>query len=65
MHDQRLDLDRQLIGMAVGSARAVGEPFQTNLVVTREELVAGLARDAELSAQTRHLLSVQQLGNEF
>src|SRR5262249_48565551 len=27
-HDQRLDLDRELIGMAIRPARAVGEPFQ-------------------------------------
>ena len=32
---------------------AVGKPFQTDFVVAREDLVAGLARDAELTAQHR------------
>jgi len=58
-HDQRLDLGGQLVGMAVGPARAVGEPLQANLVVASEDLVAGLAGDAELTAQRRHLLAVQ------
>ena len=64
-HDQRLDLDRQLVGMAIGPARAVGKPFQARRVVTCEDFVAGLARDAELSAQARHLFSVQKLSNEL
>src|SRR5579872_2431657 len=33
-------------------------------VVACEDLVTGLAGDAELSAQRRHLLSIQQPGNE-
>ena len=39
--------------------------FQTNLVVAREDLVAGLAGDPELSTQARHLLAVQPRGNEL
>src|SRR5579864_2758817 len=58
-HDQRLDLDRELIGMAIGPARAVSEPFQACRVVACEDLVAGLAGDAELPAQPRHLLAIQ------
>ena len=42
-YDPCLDLDRQLVGLAVGPARAVGEPFQADLVVAREDLAAGLA----------------------
>src|SRR5579872_6054800 len=34
-------------------------------VVACEDLVTGLAGDAELSAQRRHLLSIQQPGNEL
>jgi hypothetical protein len=64
-HDPRLDLKWQLIGVAVESARAVGQPFQAAIVVARKDLVAGLARDAELAAQHCHLLSVQQLGDEL
>ena len=64
-HDPRLDLEGQLIGVAVGPARAVGEPCEANLVVAREDLVAGLAGDAELTAQHRHLLPVQQPSDEL
>jgi hypothetical protein len=62
--DQRLDLERQLIGVAIRPPRAVGQPFQADLVVAGEDLVAGLARDAELPAQRRHLLPVQRSGNK-
>jgi hypothetical protein len=32
-HDLRLDLEGQLIGVAVWSARSVGQPFQADLMV--------------------------------
>jgi hypothetical protein len=41
------------------------EPFQTATVIAIKDLVAGLARDPEPAAQHRHLLAVQQPGNEF
>src|SRR5436309_10396060 len=63
--DLRLDLEGQLIGVAIWPARAVGQPFQADLIVSREDLVAGLAGDAELTAQPRHLLPVQQTGDEL
>ena len=63
--NQRLDLGGQLVGVTVRPARAIGEPFQTDIVVAREDLVAGLARDAELPAEPSHLLPVQQPRNEF
>jgi hypothetical protein len=49
-NNQRLDLGRQLICMAVGPARAVGEPLQADLIVTGKDFVAGLAGDTELLA---------------
>src|SRR6266436_6452480 len=39
--------------------------FQTAAVIAIEDLVAGLPRDAEPKAKNRHLLSVQQPGNEL
>lgn len=63
-HDLRLDLEGQLIGVAIGPARPVSQPLKTNLIA-REDFVAGLARDAELPAQARHLLPVQEPGDEF
>jgi hypothetical protein len=49
-HDLRLDLEGELVGVAVGPARAIGEAVQADLVIAGEDLVAGLARDAELAA---------------
>ncbi len=64
-HDQRLDLDRQLIGMPIRSPRAIGQSFQADIVVALEDLVAGLARNVEVSAHRGHLLPIQEPGNEF
>jgi hypothetical protein len=55
VHDLRLNLKGQLIGVAIWPARAVGQPFQAGLIVTGEDLIARLAGDAELTAQLRHL----------
>jgi hypothetical protein len=41
-------------------AAAIGEPPDPGVLEPTKELVAGLARDIELSAQHRHLLSLQQ-----
>jgi hypothetical protein len=50
---------------ASSPARAVGQPFQADLVVAGEDLVAGLTGDAELAAQHCHLFPVQQPGDEL
>jgi hypothetical protein len=50
-YDLRLYLERELVGVAVWPAGAVGEPLQANLVVASEDLVAGLAGDTEVTAQ--------------
>src|SRR5690348_11369551 len=64
-HDQRLDLVRKLIGMAIGPSRAIGEALKPGLVVAGEDLVAGLARNPGLSAQACHLFAIQKPGNEL
>src|ERR1700745_1016878 len=51
--------------MTVGPARAVGEAFQPDLVVAREDFVAGLAGDAELPEENGHLLAAQKPSNEL
>ena len=48
--DQALDLRRQLVGVAQRPARAVAQRLEPVLLVAIEDLVAGLARDAELAA---------------
>jgi predicted N-formylglutamate amidohydrolase len=50
---------------AIGPPRAIREPVQADLVVVREDLVAGLTGDAEVAARHRHLLPVQQPSNEL
>jgi hypothetical protein len=64
-HDQRLDLKGQLIGLAIRSSRPVGQRLEATFLVAPENLVACLAGNAELPAQTRHLLPVQRPGNEL
>ena len=63
--DQRLDLQRQLVGMPVGTPRAVGEPLHSAVAIALEDFVAGLARDRELLAQPRQSLAVQQPCDEL
>ena len=46
--DQALELSRQLVGEAHRPARPVGQGLEPMLLVALEDLVAGLARDAEL-----------------
>ena len=63
--NQRLDLQRHLVGMAIGPARAVGEGFDPARAIALEDLVASLARDRELLAQMRHGLPVEQPRDEL
>ena len=65
VHDLRLDLEGQLVGVTIRSTRPIGEPFQADLVVAREDLVAGLAGDTELPAEDGHRLAVQKPSNEL
>jgi hypothetical protein len=62
--DQGLDLRRQLVGIADRAPRAVTQGFQPVLLVATEDLVAGLARDAELAADLGHRLALQQAGDK-
>src|SRR5215831_2028497 len=56
-HDQRLDLDRQLIGVPVRSPRAIGQAFQADVVVALEDLVAGVLRETLKSRHTAAIFS--------
>ena len=49
--DQALDLQGQLIGIAHWAARTVAQRFDTVIFVAGEDLVAGLARDAEFAVR--------------
>jgi hypothetical protein len=58
-------LERKLIGVPVRPARTVCQTFQSAVVVAPENLIAGLARDAEIPAQHGHLLSIQNPRDEL
>src|SRR4029077_2545629 len=62
--NQALDLGRQLVGVAHRPARAVAERLKAVLLVSGEDLVAGLSRDAEDATEITHRLAVQQVGDE-
>ncbi len=49
-----LHLKGKLVGVAVRTAASVGQPLNSALLITIEDLVAGLARYRELPAQLRH-----------
>ena len=63
-HNQRFDLNRQLVGLPIGSPATVGQPYGAEVLVALEELVAGLARDLELTAQDRHLFATEETGHK-
>jgi hypothetical protein len=62
--NQALDLLRQLIGIAHRPARPIAQGCSSVLLVTIENLVAGLAGYAEIPAHVRHGLAVQQAGHK-
>src|SRR5438552_18487987 len=59
LHDQLLDLQGQLVRLPIGPPTAIGQTFETAILIALEDLVTGLARDIELAAQGRHLLAIQ------
>src|SRR5215471_17871649 len=52
-----LYLKRQLVRIVMGSTAAVGQPLQPTFLIAIEDLVTGLAGDAELPTQFRHRLA--------
>ena len=64
LNDQLLDLHRQLVGVAIGPSTSVREAIDTAVFVTVVNLVAGLAGYAELTAETGHLLAIQEAGDK-
>ena len=62
--DELLDLRRQLVGVSHRPARAIGQRLEPMLLVPIEDLVAGLARDAELATDIRHRLALQKPGDK-
>ncbi len=59
--DEAFDLLRELVGIAHRPPRTVVEGLEAMLPVAVEDLVAGLTRDAERTADLRHWLAIQKL----
>src|SRR5258705_6069193 len=62
--DQALDLPRQVVGGANRPGRRGGQGLEAVLLVALEDLVAGLARNAERATDLAHRFAVQQLSDE-
>src|SRR5688572_6000732 len=62
--DQRFKLERQLIGLPIGSSGPVFQPLQPAILVSLEDLVAGLPRYAEVPADHGHLLAFHHPGHK-
>src|SRR5258706_4527838 len=62
--DRRLDRGWQPIGLAIGSSAPIRERLYPTVFVPVVDFVAGLARDAKLRTQARHLLALEQAGNK-
>ena len=62
--DQPLHLVRQLVGIAHRPARAIGKSIEPFLLVAIEDLVAGLAGNAEITAHLAHAFTVEKTGDK-
>jgi hypothetical protein len=62
--DLLFDLERQLVGVAHRTPRAVAQGFNPLILITSEDLVAGLAGDPKLPAHLAHRFAVQQPGHK-
>jgi hypothetical protein len=54
VQDKVFHLKGKLVGVAIGSATAVGQALNATVLIAVEDFVAGLARDAELTTKFRH-----------
>lgn len=61
--DRRLERRRQPIRLAIRPPTAIGKRPEPAVFVPLEDLVAGLAGNAECGAQGRHLLALEQAGD--
>ena len=57
VQDVVLNLERKLVGIAIGAATSIAEPFKTAFLITIKDLVPGFARDAEFPAKVGYRLA--------
>jgi hypothetical protein len=65
VQDVVLHLKGKLVGVAIGTAAAIGESLDPALLIAVEDLVAGFARDAKLSAKFRHRFAGQSASHKL
>ena len=65
VEDVILHLKGKLVGITKGAPTPVGQTFHSATLVATEDLVAGLARDAELSAEFRHPLAPEPTSHKL
>jgi hypothetical protein len=59
LQDLLLNLEWQLVSVSIRPTAAIGQTLKAAILVSAIDLVAGLPRDIELPAQSRHLLAFQ------
>jgi hypothetical protein len=57
VQDEVLYLERQLVGIVVGTSASVSESLNAAFLITVEDLVAGLTGNPKLPAKFRHRLA--------
>src|ERR1700730_18031521 len=56
VQDVVLHVEGKLVGVAIGASAPVRQPFDPAFLVATEDLIAGLAGDAQLPAELGHRL---------
>ena len=62
--DEGFDLRRQLVGVADRATRPVAQRLQAVILIPIEDLVTGLARNAELATHLAHAVAFQKAGDK-
>ena len=62
--DQPLHLVRQLVGIPYRPARAIAQRIEPMVPIAIEDLVAGLARNAELAAHLAQAFAIEKTGDK-
>ena len=62
--DQPLHLVRQLVGIAYRPTRAIAQRIEPLVLVAVEDLVAGLAGNAEIAAHLAHTFAIEKTGDK-
>src|SRR5437667_2269301 len=65
VQDVVLHLKGELVGIAIRTAAAIGQPLHSAFLVTIEYLIASLAGDAKLPTKFRHRFAAEPASHEL